>query len=203
MKFYQLNFNEEYGDVGDSCENVESIHCDHCDLNHSPLAGKYFSPEDWMKKLHADIYEPFNSPLMDIGSLLIARNDFINLLNQNNVTGYEVSDMKLTYRPDYNEEQEIEISGYSWLKIIGRCTTNDVWSKIESICPKCHTAKTKSIYQPYRKIIIQKPIPKTDFNRTREPQAGVIISEKIVNLLTDNFPENINEYKFKELEITA
>ena len=200
IKYFQLKFEDGFGEEGDSFKRIDYVHCDCCGLNHSPLKEKLNWPESSTAFFHASLYEPVNLPIIDIAGLLIAKNSFIRTMLNYGITGFEADQLKLTIFSDIDEDQADEIKGFSWLKITGKSNINNVWTKLESVCPACQKSKYKSFYQPYRKIFLQHPLPKTDFSRTHESQAGVIVSQRVVDLLQVNCANISNYITFKEIK---
>jgi hypothetical protein len=186
MRFYRLDFLSAPAVEGDEFEYKSTSPCNVCGLRSHPYASDFVVSDDRVSRLDFLLLEKVDQPLLEVAGVLVAEEEIAVQMAEAGITGFTLGDATAAL-PD---EIDSRLPSYKWLKITGRCKTNDVWSRVVSVCSECGSARTEPVVSPIRRVVLETPAPKCDLNRSREPTSGIIASDRFVDLLDRICPEH-------------
>jgi len=130
MKFYRIEFDEAPAEEGEEFIYKQFKSCLKCGNKYIEYSNMFLAPEDVVQFLHAELWGKNNNPLFQVASLLVAEESFCLNMVSDKLTGFSFGEAKVTYR-----ENNIEAVNkkYRWVRITGRCETNNVYEEIGSV----------------------------------------------------------------------
>lgn len=186
MKFHRLEFLSAPAEEGDDFRYKPHSMCVACGLRYVPFAADFPVPEDTVERVDLHFFESTEQPLLEVGGVLVAEQRLATRLLENGMTGFTIEEASASV-PDENETRR---PNYRWLRITGRCTTNDVWRRVATSCSICGTAVTEAVPSATRTVRLREPLPVCDLNRSRERLAGIIASERFLEVLDRVCPDH-------------
>lgn len=168
--------------------------CVACGLRYVPFAADFPVPEDTVERVDLHFFESTEQPLLEVGGVLVAEQRLATRLLENGMTGFTIEAASASM-PHAGERR---LPSYRWLRISGRCTTNDVWQRVATSCATCGTNITEPVPSATRTVRLREPLPTFDLNRSRERAAGIVASERFVNVLDRICPDHRSFLKLIE-----
>ena len=198
MNYYQLRLKSAAAEEGDGFRYKKRAMCATCGLRPLVYAAEFPVPEDSVDTLSVALWDKPLFPVSEAAGLLISESMVAEAMLSAGLTGIEIRDAAVA--EELLTGERVSLPKYSWLAITGRCHTNDIWTRVVSVCPTCATPKTESLPRTTRDVMLLQP-PKEDFCRAREAVAGIIVSERFVDFATKRLPEVASHLQLKTLNI--
>lgn len=192
MKFFAIEFATAPATEGEDIDYVTRVTCDDCGLRAVPISSRYLVPEDTVSNLHLETEDSELPNIFEAAAMLISKAEIAQRLTAAAISGFEIRPVRIT-----NCETDTTVNDYVWLAVTGRCETNAVWCKVLSRCTTCGMEKTESVSTITRIATILNPLPTTDVFRSRERSVGIIVSDKVRELLLAAVPGQV---KFKAIQ---
>jgi hypothetical protein len=189
MKFFGIDFATAPATEGELIEYVTRVTCDDCGLRAVPISNRYLVPEDTVSSLHLETEDSKLPDIFVAAGMLISTAEIAQKLCAEVISGFEIRSVRIT-----NCETGKTVNEYVWLAVTGRCETNPVWHKVLSRCKMCGMEKTEAVSTNTRIATILRPLPTTDVFRSRERSVGIIVSDKVRELLLASAPGQV-EFK--------
>jgi hypothetical protein len=187
MDYFAINFATAPAWESEDFAYVARTTCEVCGLNSLHIFNRYLVPEDTVEKLSLETEDETLPEIFEAAGMLIAKKTLAEELESEGISGFSIRPVNIISLTGNKS-----ICDYAWLAIHGRCETNSVWSRVVSRCPKCGMERTEPVNSSIRRIVIQEPLPMEDIFRTRERNAGIIISSKLHDLLQAKYSEHLN-----------
>lgn len=197
MTYYRLEFKRHVAEEGEGWQKRERVVCSRCGLRVVPFLKDFPVPEDAVERVDAALFEPVDEPFVYVAGLLLAREEAVVLLGRANLRGFSVRDAHVGVIGD----AEAPVPRYRWLVIEGRCVTSDVWDRVLDVCSLCGTPRTERFTATQRLIrLIQEPTDGADLCRGREAAAGIFVSQRFRDVVTEGLPGLDDTMEFQPLE---
>ncbi len=194
MDFYRLSFITAPATEGEDFEYLSGRTCADCGLRCFPITHQFLVPEDTVSVLHLEADDSALPSIFEAAGMLVAQDQIVKAMSKAGITGFDVRPVMISIA-----ESDPSVSCYRWLAITGRCTTNPVWERVVSVCPTCGMEKTERVTSSQRIVTIVDPKPTTDFFRSRERAAGIMITEVVRGFLVSTLSKLEDEVHFSKL----
>jgi len=190
VEFYEIKFDEAPAWEGEDFAYVPRKTCDECGLKAIAVSSQFLVPEDTVASLSLETEDDNLADLFEAAGMLIAKVSLAKQMESEGITGFHIRSATIL-----NTDTNMSLDDYVWLAIHGRCETNPVWHQVISRCSICQMEKTEAVRSSVRKVVIRKPLPSVDIFRSRERNAGIMVSGKFREVLLNK----IEQVEFKSI----
>jgi hypothetical protein len=183
---------------GDEIEFVTRVRCSRCGLQALPFALEFPVPDDFIKTavVMAETAEDVGpKQFFTAEGLLLATSNASKVLFSAGITGISSNPVRLLIGDRPEASSEIE-----WLKIFGRCSAADLWTRVISKCSLCGMPIEEPIAKSTR-IPHLLANPSEDVSHARERSVGIIVSSKFKRV-AESIDSTLNSYvRFEQISI--
>lgn len=190
MSYYRLDFRDFPAEEADRWSSKPTALCSACGLRVVPVSAEFPVSDDQVAHVHVGVWEWIDNPLLEVGSVLLARADFALQLATSGLGGFSFRSAEITYLEATGERP---LPDYSWMVVEGRCHLHDIWTRVLGVCRTCGYPTIERLAAQHRRVRLRQPLPAaSDVCRGRESAGGVIVTDRFRGFCQSQLP-GINE----------